>query len=560
MLQQVSDRSFLALQSTSASDNFNAKGKRITNLSDPMDKRDAATLQSIYTEVGRLITSINAGTGANPTEVFPEWFGPVNSASIQTAVDVCPVGGAVVIGNAGNITLTTPILINKPCTISLGNCNLTSNLSTAQWIVTASDVSFIGVSAGTSYLTSTNTASGNIIQWGKIGETWLLNNLTVQRITFNLPQITGIADSYRQKLAGVASLANNINALSYIKNNLLVEDCIFNEGADQVCLEQTYHATLRNNKFNFNNPLGNGRAVTVWNSDYYNFNHNTLTDLAGTAANFNDTYHTGALGKSSDYGSISYNNITGTTYEAIQVRGNHTLASHNIITQAKGVGIAVSEDGTSTVHDNLVDNNIIQISGGGSGGMGIHVTTNTVTYPFNNTIASNNIEITANGTYGIVIGGGNGNKINNNNIQKASGATGSHDGIYVAGGGPALTSNLVKGFTRKGIYLNGGSDVKIMGNVTENNTEDGIMLVGVTRAFVSDNYSAGNGNWGIQVYVDCTGVQVPDTNRFYNNTGGTIAPALTTANADTSGLSLANLEIEVNQLKAALRDHQILAP
>jgi parallel beta-helix repeat protein len=466
-----------------------------------------------------------SGTISGLKEARAEWFGAtVSDTSIQAAVSSLVSGGVLNLSAVtGTVTLAAPVTISNPVTVLLGNSTITANLTTQMFLVTSSDVTFQGVK-GQSKLTSTNTVSGNIIQWGETGTAHTYNDMKVTGIEFTLPLLPGAPstiDTYRKTLGAIVALTETTAAIT-ANNRLLVEDCVFNEGADQISLEQVNYATIKNNTFNSTK----GRGILLWNSDYYLYDGNTFIDTAGTAVNFNESFQSDALNKGCDYGTIVNNTIIGTGYEAIAVKGIGTVVSNNTIKSAKGTGIAITDPDTSqvTVYDVTVTNNFVHVIGGGVGGYGIVVTDSTMD-PRDVLIQSNTVAMTGTGTWGIAAQAAGSLNINilNNRIRAYSITSVNVDGVQFNAGSGKVTGNDISGFPRYGIYANGATSAAMINNFNASHGSDGIRLINCHRMFVGDNYASSNGGYGMNVVAgDTTYLQITDTNRYYNNTSGNI--------------------------------------
>jgi len=485
--------------------------------------------------VGGYLSVSGGGSVTGLKTATPLLFGSaVNSASITYAIASVIDGGTVDIGNAGNVTVSTRIPINHPCTILLGKATLTTALTTSMFLVKASGVSFIGGSPYVSRMTNTDTATGNIINWGAAGEAHQYTDMVVRNIQFTMGVYGGSPGLNRTYMAAIFAPAQALSAITE-NSRITVERCIFNDGADQISLEQVYHASIENNIFNNTK----GRGVMLWNCDYYKFKNNTYIDTAGTSINFNESFQTGSLNKGCDYGEIKDNIIIGTAYEGIAVKGIGTKVTGNQLFNVRGTGIAVTDpdDGsTQTIHEILIDSNIVFCIGGGIGGYGL-VLTNSPSDPYGVTISNNLFDMSGTSAFGIISGGAGSSRVKvlNNTIYRHDATGANLDGIQIANAaGSEFSGNTINGFSRYGIYLNTAYDPSVVGNTIKNCTSHGLRIEGGEGHFISDNYLLSNGGYGIHVAAsDLTKLSIPNTNRYKSNTSGGMSTHLFYMGDDT---------------------------
>jgi parallel beta-helix repeat protein len=478
--------------------------------------------------LGGYLSISGGGSVAGMKRATPQMFGAaVNAASITYAIASVMDGGTVDIGNAGDITVSTQIPVNHSCAILLGKTTLTTALTTAMFLVKASGVSFIGVSPYVSRLTNTDTATGNIIQWGASAEAHQYTDMVVRDIRFTLGIYATGGGGNRTHMGGIVALTESLNTIT-ANERLTVERCMFIDGADQISLEQVDHAEVRDCVF----TNGKGRGVMLWNCDYYKLNHNTYIDTAGTSVNFNESFQTGSLNKGCDYGEIADNLIIGTAWEGIAVKGIGTKVTGNRLLNVKGTGIAITDPNntsTQTVHEILVDHNEIFCIGGGTGGIGI-VLTNSTADPYGVTISNNMIDMSGTSMQGVVSSGAGSSRIKliNNTVLRHDATGANLDGVQIANAtGSDFSGNTIDGWTRYGIYLNTTYDSSIVGNTVKNSTSHGIRLEAGGGHYVTDNYLLDNGGYGIHVAAsDIVDIRIPNTNRYHGNASGGMSPHL----------------------------------
>jgi hypothetical protein len=273
----------------------------------------------------------------------------------------------------------------------------------------------------------------------------------------------------------LAQCASNIRIINnYFANN--------NDGLTQVGFHSTNNSVIANNTFTTNGQEDNaiflvhlGDIPSLYNS----ITGNTITgDYGFEAINL--------LG--------SYNTVQSNTIHNTNVTGDVLLSIAGIrVTQPAGT------DTASRTHHNSIIGNTVVIDGSIMT-TGIQNNDNVSAGPY----GSNDNIIIGNTIYGAGIEISDYSKriiVSNNRIDTVNRAA--FDGISIQGDNGQshiISSNIVNGAKRHGIFVNGSDYCNLDGNVTYSNANDGIIIGGGSdKTSITNNVSFSNTATGIEL-------------------------------------------------------------